>query len=109
MLRCLDCEEVRNSVSLIGPEIGGDLFRGTEARVEVISDRLRVETELKCPRPVDVGDKVRGIDLWLQRDMGDPRNARRPPPQLPRPPPVRGAVSADHASVNLRREPEIEN
>ena len=42
-------------------------------------------------------------------DIGDPRNGRNAPPQLLRHPPVRGAVSADHASVDLRREPEIEN
>src|SRR3984957_1243113 len=42
-------------------------------------------------------------------DIGDPRNGRKPPPQLLRHPPVRGTVSADYASVDLRREPEIEN
>src|ERR1700747_1577410 len=87
----------------------GDLLRGAQADVDVVGDSLCIETELKRPRSVDPGHESRRIELLLKMGVGDARNGRNAPPQLPRHPQVSGAVAPDGAHVDLRRQPEIED
>ena len=49
------------------------------------------------------------IELLLEMGVGDAGNGRHAAPQLMRDPQVGGAVAADDASVDLRRQSEIEN
>src|SRR5271165_3115816 len=65
MLGRLDRDVIGNSVRWVGPEIRRYLLRRTEADVEIVGDSLRVETELQCPRPVDVGYEGGRIELLL--------------------------------------------
>ena len=108
MLRRLDRDVVGNSVRRIGPEIGGDLFRGAEAGVEVGGDGLCIETELQRPRSINVGHEGRRVQLLLKMGVGDARNGRDAA-QLPRHVHIGGTIAPDDPDIDLRQQSEIEN
>ena len=93
----------------IGPEIGRDLLGRAQADVEVGGDGVRVEPELRRARAVDLGIERRRVDLLLQMRVGDAGNGRDAPAQLLGDAQVVGAVIADGAHVDLRRQAEIED
>ncbi len=68
-----------------------------------------VEPELAGAGAVDHRVEGGRIDLLLEVGVGDPGDRRDALPQLVRDPQVVGAVVADGADVDLRRQAEIEN
>ena len=109
MLGRLDRNVIGNSVGRIGPEIRRDLLRRAEADVKIVGDRLRIEAELQRPRPIDVGHEGGCIELLLEVCVSDAWNGGHTAAKLVRHPHVRGAVAADHASIDLCGQAEIED
>ena len=100
---------IRDAGRRVGPEVRRNLFRRTQAHIDVGGDRGRVEPELRRPRPIDRRVERRCVDLLLEVCVGDARNCRDAPPKLQGNPQVCGTVVADRANVDLRGQAEIED
>src|SRR5208282_6456027 len=99
MFRRLDRDVIRNPGFWIGPEIGRDLLGGAEAGINVVDDGLRIETELQCPRAIDVDHERRSIELLLQMGIGDARNAGDAALELMRHAQIGRAVATDDPNI----------
>ena len=109
VLRRLHGEVIGNARCRIGPEIRRHLLRRAQADIEIGGDGVGVEAELRRAGAVDLGEEGRRIDLLLQMRIGDARDRRDALAQFLGDAQIVGAVIADGAHVDLRRQAEIED
>ena len=108
VFRRLHSQIIRNPGGRIGPEVGRNLLRRTQADIDVGGHSACIEAKLRGTGPIDLGVEGRRVDFLLQMRVDDAGYGGKPLLELSCNRKV-VLVIAYRPDVDLRRQPEIED